>query len=118
MVYLCVRNQKNTHKMTHKEISEIILQQLGGNKFLALTGCKNLAFDPSSVNPYLSMQLPASNKAKAKWLKIELMPSDTYTMTFIKKTKNGIEEVAKHEGVYCDMLCFMFTKVTGWFTSL
>lgn len=97
-----------------------ILSQLGGRKFLAITGSKNVF---STNNGFtLSMHL-TRNSAKAKYLQITLNDSDTYTMVFSKekvgkKYEKEIIEVAKFEGVYYDMLQTIFTKVTGLLTRL
>jgi len=108
------------------EVYKEILNQLGGNKFLVMTGSKNLLY--SSENPnYLSMHL-TKNKIGAKYLKIELNSLDLYTMTFstskkildpligIKIDTHVILEIV--ENVYCDMLQETFTEITGLNTYL
>jgi hypothetical protein len=96
------------------KVAETILQQLGGNKFVAMTGSKNFI---ASEN-FLRMNL-TRNKAKAKWLKITLNANDTYTMDFFTADKNfNITSKVNFEYVYCDELCFLFTKATGLYTSL
>lgn len=95
-----------------------ILEQLGGRKFLAMTGSKNLAYDNGGRT--LQMHLTRNN-AKAKYLRITLEANDTYTMVFSKPTGMygmDLQEVAKYEGVYNDMLQTLFTKVTGLQTTL
>ncbi|NFL43131.1 hypothetical protein FDB61_15700 [Clostridium botulinum] len=104
----------------------IILQQLGGNKFIVMTGAKNIIFDG---NKNLQMSLP-SNMSKANRLSITLEPSDTYKMIFSKFTPGrlneetlewieGKEKVIKIiENVYCDMLQNIFTQITGMYTKL
>lgn len=110
------------------EIAKTILSQLGGNKFIVMTGSKNFV----SSNNSLSMTL-TKNSIKAKWLTITLEADDTYTMTFIaeKKTLNkelsaglkmklydtSIVELKKIEGVYNDMLQSIFTQYTGLYTK-
>ncbi len=105
--------------MTQTTPANEILSQLGGRKFLAMTGSKNVFSTDNGMT--LSMHL-TRNAAKAKYLQITLNDSDTYTMTFSKevgkKYQEEIVEVAKFEGVYCDMLQGIFTKVTGLYTSL
>jgi hypothetical protein len=107
-------------------VAKEILNQLGGNKFIAMTGSKNFLY--SSADPtYLSMHL-TKNAIGAKFLKIQLTPMDTYTMTFSTTKKMmcpiiGIKTdtfiiIKEIEGVYCDMLQEMFTQVTGLYTSL
>jgi hypothetical protein len=111
------------------EAARIIFDQLGGNKFLAMTGSKHLCAGKN----FLSMTL-AGNKSKANHLKITLTPADTYTMEFTKYTKpriktdrNGkaigftsekITGVEKLEDVYNDQLQELFTRITGLETSL
>ena len=58
------------------KVADIILEQLGGNKFLAMTGAKNLLADGNT----LRMTLP-KNRSKANRLYITLDPDDTYTMS-------------------------------------
>jgi len=95
--------------------AEIILQQLGGRQFIAMTGSKN--FTHSNNGRTLTMHL-TPNLAKARYLQITLDEEyDSYTMTFSAVKKNELVEVAKYDGVYCDMLQDIFTKVTGLYTS-
>ena len=69
----------------------------------------------------VSMHL-TRNKARAQFLKIELMWTDTYTMTFSKATgkkyHEKLEIIKVIEGVYNDMLQDVFIEVTGLNTSL
>lgn len=113
---------------TQTEVHKIILQQLGGNKFLVMTGSKNLGYS-SQENNYLSMKLTA-NKLKAQYLKIVLNADDTYTMIF-SKVKKEYEKIGNFKfctnettiiikeinGVYCDTLQETFTENTGLFTK-
>ena len=102
-----------------------ILQQLGGNKFLVMTGSKNFLYAEKSEtveNEWLRMDL-TKNSANVNRLKITLNADDTYTMKFYKQViKNYVDVVISNEqtfeGVYCDMLQEIFTKVTGLKTSL
>jgi len=95
-------------------VANEILNQLGGRKFMAMTGSKNLV----GGRNFLQMHL-TTNKAKAKYLKIELTPMDTYTMTFSSLDKNfNLIIKAEYENVYCDQLQTIFTEVTGLYTKL
>jgi hypothetical protein len=89
----------------------IILQQLGGNRFIAMTGAKNFGFYGNT----LKFQIP---NRKARYVTITLDDSDTYTMTFKKLVRVDLVTVAEHTGVYDDMLQSTFTEVTGLYTSL
>lgn len=102
----------------------IILQQLGGGKFIAMTGCSNfLQAEITETNPipWLRMNL-IRNSSKANRLKIFLNDMDTYTMYFYKQEMKNFEPVIsmeqKFEGVYADMLQPIFNQVTGLDTSL
>jgi hypothetical protein len=101
--------------MTNQEIATTILSQLGGRKFLAMTGSKNLVSDTNALQMHLTR-----NKVSAKYLRIELKSNDTYTMTFRKAVNKNNEApiVREFEGVYCDQLQEIFTQVTGLYTSL
>lgn len=95
-------------------IAQTILQQLGGNKFVAMTGSKNFIAYENGLRMNLT-----KNKVKAKWLKITLNGKDLYDMEFFTADKNfNITTKEKFEDVYCDQLCFFFTKATGLFTRL
>ena len=104
---------------TAAQVAQTILSQLGGSKFIAMTGSKNFgAGTNDNGNDYLSMHL-TRNKAKAKYLTITLNANDTYTMLFRKTVnKYDLVTVATYENVYCDMLQDIFTEVTGLYTSL
>lgn len=107
------------------EIAKTILDQLGGNKFLAMTGANHLVADGST----LRMNLP-KNASRANRLYVTLDGSDTYTMRFFRFTPGRLnkktfawtddrtEEVKLVDGVYCDMLQDIFTATTGMATSL
>jgi hypothetical protein len=103
-----------TQTQTHIEI----LNQLGGRKFLAMTGTKNLVYC-AKENNYLLMKL-TRNMAGAQYLKITLTIFDTYIMTFSKiNNKTGeVKTVKEIKNVYCDELQTRFTEVTGLRTSL
>ena len=107
------RNNKKL-KTKNMKVAETILQQLGGNKFIAMTGSKNFI----AGDYFLRMNL-TKNKAKAKWLKITLNGKDLYDMDFFTADKDfNLTSKAKFEDVYFDELCFYFTKATGLFTRL
>lgn len=93
--------------------AQIILQQLGGNRFLAMTGARNLV----NHGDALSMHLPR-NASGANRLTIRLDASDTYTVRFWKMRNFEAIDIASHDGIYCDQLQPLFTKETGFDTRL
>lgn len=106
-------------------VADIILDQLGGNKFVVMTGSKNFVSDGNTMRMTL-----AKNASKANRLWITLEADDTYTMRFFKYTAprlntktytftdEKITEVKTTKGVYCDMLQDIFTSTTGLYTRL
>lgn len=93
--------------------AETILKQIGGRRFLMMTGSKNLIAGDNS----LSMKL-TRNQSGANYLRISLTSMDDYTMEFI--SIRGAKMTVKKElnGIYCDMLESMFKHVTGLNTRL
>jgi hypothetical protein len=105
----------------NKQIAKTILEQLGGNRFSVMTGAHSFTADGNS----LIFKLPRTGNAKRiAGVKITLDANDTYTMEFfafkgsLKAGNYRCENVAKHTGIYCDMLADIFTEETGLNTSL
>jgi hypothetical protein len=92
--------------MVHIEI----FKQLGGNKFLAMTGAKNLVYTGNS----LGMKLPR-NAGKVTFLTITLNSMDLYTMEFYNVKAKLVNTI---ENVYCVQLRKFFEDQTGMYTSL
>lgn len=99
-------------------VANTILQQLGGNRFVAMTGAKNLTSDGNA----LRFKLPARfAKDGINAVKVTLDPSDTYTMTFYSQKSAptfAVKVVAEFSDVYNDNLQNIFTKATGLETRL
>lgn len=98
-----------------KAVAIEILKQLGGNKFLVMTGAKNLTCDKNSMGFMLSSRM---TKNKASFVKITLDVMDTYTVEFKSIRNFEVKEISKHEGIYNDMLVNLFESETGLRTSL
>lgn len=106
-------------------VATTILEQLGGSKFLAMTGSKNLLSDSKT----LRMDL-VKNESKANKLWIILESTDTYTMRFFKFTPGKVnmktfefkddktKEIILINGIHADMLQLMFKEITGMDTRL
>ncbi|WP_022721619.1 hypothetical protein [Rhodopseudomonas sp. B29] len=97
-------------------IAQTILEQLGGRRFVAMTGARNFL---SHNDGALSFALP-SNFATAgiNRVKITLTPTDDYTIEFAKVRGVSIKTIASVDGVYADTLRDVFTDRTGLDTSL
>jgi hypothetical protein len=100
-----------------KEIAKIILNQLGGNKLIVMTGAKNLcALDEQCGG--LSFKLPKFSGVKVNYVKIVLNGSDLYDVEFGRIYGNKYTVISKHSDIYCDMLVELFEKETGLFAKL
>ncbi len=95
------------------EISKTILDQLGGRKFIAMTGSTNFMGGEN----YLSFKL-TTNKIKATHLRITLTENDTYTLEFFRFRGTKVTNLNKIETVYFDQLQEIFTDITGLLTHL
>jgi hypothetical protein len=98
-----------------QSVAQIILAQLGGGRFIAMTGAKQLGDHGNG----LSFKLPARfAKQGINFVKITLTPADLYDIEF--GTIRGLNYTVKAtvEGIYCDMLREIFTDKTGLETSL
>ena len=94
------------------EIARTILSQLGGNKFIAMTGARNLA----AGNYFLSFKV-GRNAKNVTHVRITLTDYDDYTMEFMTIRKSSVT-IYRREGVYCDNLQTVFTSETGLDTHL
>lgn len=111
-------NATAEQKARHQQIAETILEQLGGNKFRAMTGARNCAFS----GPALEFALPARfAKNGINFVRIELTARDDYTMSFWKLSRSARTEpkkIAEVDMLYYDMLQDVFTMHTGLDTRL
>ena len=100
---------KKEGKLTEsQQVAKTILQQLGGNKFIAMTGAKNFG---SSRN---SLQFKIGKNSKSiSHVTITLKSSDLYDVEFIRMRGVNRKVVKKLKGVYADQLGTMFKKYTG-----
>lgn len=101
------------------QVAQTILQQLGGNRLIAMTGAHSFTGDKDS----LTFKVPSRmTKNRIMAVKVTLDPSDTYTVKFYAfQTVDGIKSVktvADRSGVYCDMLRDVFSAETGLALSL
>ena len=95
-------------------VARTILEQLGGNRFCAMTGAKNLV----DCGDALAMKI-GRNKTSSNYLKITLNSMDTYDMKFSRVSPMGNERsIHNYENIYNDQLQETFTSHTGMYTSL
>jgi len=101
-------NESINERMDKRQAAET-LKQLGGNKFIMMTGAKNFGFGKDG----LSFKIGRNAKA-VNYVVIDLNGKDLYDMKFQK----GTRVLKKVNDVYGDQLQKMFTKYTGMCTSL
>jgi len=96
-------------------VAHEILNQLGGNRFIVMTGAKNF----SSSGNTLMFRLPSKFALKGiNYVTITLDPSDTYSVVFYKVRGTKAVEISKETDVYCDTLQETFSHHTGLYTRL
>jgi len=95
-------------------IASTILSQLGGNKFLAMTGAKNLMDHGDG----LSLKFPKPQDRKVNYLKVSLGALDTYRVEFGYIRGLNYTEKESFSMVFADQLQSLFTDVTGLDTHL
>ena len=95
--------------------AEEVLQQLGGRRFIAMTGAKN--FVKNDKDKSIVFRVPKA-KNSINTIRITLTSMDLYNVEFISVRGTNIKTVATEKGVYNDQLQKIFTKYTGLYTSL
>lgn len=101
--------------MTDMTIATTILEQLGGNKFRAMTGAKDFGGHADA----LTFRLPATiTRDRINFVRITLTPADVYRVEFMKVRGLNITTVSTHDDVYASDLRRVFTSATGLETSL
>ena len=106
------KTESVNERMDKRQAGET-LKQLGGNKFIAMTGAKNFAVGPKGMGFKIGR-----NSKSINYIRIDLKSNDLYDMEFIRLRKSQIKVVKRVTGVYNDQLQKMFTKYTGMYTSL
>ena len=98
-------------RMDKRQAGEM-LKQLGGNKFIAMTGAKNFAVGPKGASFKIGR-----NSKNVNYVRIDLK-NDLYDMEFIQMRAGKMKVKSKVKQIYADQLQQMFTKHTGMYTSL
>jgi hypothetical protein len=104
--------------MSHgSEVAKTILSQLGGNRFVTMTGAKNFASHGDECA--LSFRIASTmTENKCNHVKITLNSSDLYDVTFSKIFKLTVKEISKHNDLYAEDLVNLFESETGLYTHL
>lgn len=100
------------------QIAQTIIAQLGGQRFSAMTGARNMIATASG----LRFGLPRAHgycRDGINMVQITLdTASDLYSVRFLKARKLEVDVVSEHDGIYGDQLRQLFTRATGLETSL
>ncbi len=105
----------------HLTIAKTILEQLGGARFLAMTGAKNLIAGRDGLGS-LTINLPPCgfkrrvNGKAITHVRITLTPSDVYTVETLNVKQKGNTTLETANDIYCDMLQDQFLAMTGLLT--
>ena len=90
------------------------LKQLGGNRFIMMTGAKHFGVGPNGMSFKIG-----KNSKRVNHVTIDYdRGRDLYNMKFDWVTIKGIKTKKKLKGIYADQLQDMFTRYTGMYTSL
>lgn len=104
--------------MADLQIAQTILAQLGGRRFISMTGARNLI----GGDNYLMFNLPAGfAKEGINKIRITLDWTDTYIFEALKVYPGPelkFDAIEKLDYVYADDLQDVFTRVTGLATHL
>jgi len=90
------------------------LKQLGGNRFIAMTGAKHFGVGPNGMSFKIGRNSKRVNHVTIDYDR----GRDLYNMKFDWVTIKGIKNKKTLKGIYADQLQDMFTKYTGMYTSL
>ena len=115
-VYLHIPNHQKTHTMknsitTTSHVANEILNQLGGVRFLAMTGATVGYYTNTIVVKFKGCR-------KFNIMFIELTGFDTYTVRFAKTVKFEKTNIHVFANLYADQLQDTFRHVTGLYTHL
>jgi hypothetical protein len=98
-------------------VAQTILAQIGGNRFIVMTGATGFV----STEDSLSFQFPRNTpKNKIKYIKIILKGDDTYTVKFYQYNakKFEVKEILESAGLYVGELKSKIELETGVYLSL
>jgi len=106
-----VGTARATEKIMDHAIARTIVDQIGNHAFVMM-GAVNLVSDERSLT------FKVRGSRLATHVKVELDPSDTYTVTFYKIRKFDVREVGSVGMVYADALRLVIASGTGLALSL
>ena len=108
-----LKESKQVSEAMDKRQGAEVIAQLGGGRFIAMTGAKDFFIGPKGVVFKIGR-----NSKNVNYVRINLNSMDTYDIEFlqVRKFKEKVKSEAK--GVYADTLRGTFEQHTGLRTSL
>ena len=95
-------------------IAQTILSQLGGNRFCAMTGAKDI----NSTSNALHFKFGKGAKNKANHCSITLQTNDTYIIEFHQVGAASVRHIGVFYDIYANGLEAIFKNETGLDTRL
>ena len=106
--------KESVNERLNQSQAKTLLRQLGGNKFIMMTGAKQMSIGKDG----LTMKIGRNSKSITH-VAIDLdRGKDLYTMKFIRVRKGIPKVVKQYDSVYADNLNNIFEKETGLYTRL
>ena len=106
--------KESVNERLNQSQAKTLLRQLGGNKFIMMTGAKQMSIGKNG----LTMKIGRNSKSITH-VAIDLdRGKDLYTMKFIRVRKGIPKVVKKYDSIYADNLNNIFEKETGLYTRL
>ena len=94
-------------------VAQTILSQLGGGRFIAMAGAKDLLADVNGLSCKIGR-----NARKVNYLTVVLDGDDTYTVTSYHYGKYELNQLDAASNVYADQLQREVERQTGLYLSL
>jgi hypothetical protein len=104
-----MRQTKEQSLMTDMTVARSILDQLGGERFVAITGARELVGSADSLTFKIGV-----NPKRVSQVRVTLTSADLYSVTFFRIGKAPQIE----SDVYSNMLEAVFSERTGLYTQL
>jgi hypothetical protein len=103
---------------TDLTVATTILEQLGGGRFIVMTGAKDF-IATADERGGLAFRLPSyGGEQRVRHMAITLTEADLYTVQAFSGRGPALAECDRREGVYADTLRDVFTRMTGLAVSL
>jgi hypothetical protein len=99
------------------QVAQTILEQLGGNRFIAMTGARNFVSDASRGRGSLMFKVGRNDKGVTH-VRVTLNGNDLYDVAALKVRSLDVAQLDERYDVGFDSLRAEFTELTGLATSL